>query len=157
MKAQFSKTWNTSKQPRKQRKYRHNAPLHVRRKYLSAHLSKHLQKEYGRRSAKIRTEDLVKVMRGEYAGKEGKIQKMDVSKSVVFIEGISGKRSGGKEFNVPIQASNVRIVELNLKDERRINALKKIKKTVKKAEKPAKIKEEKPKSEAKEIKMSLNK
>ncbi|MBU4246086.1 MAG: 50S ribosomal protein L24, partial [Nanoarchaeota archaeon] len=93
----------------------------------------------------------------EELGKEGKIQKMDVSKSVVFIEGISGKRSGGKEFNVPIQASNVRIVELNLKDERRINALKKIKKTVKKAEKPAKIKEEKPKSEAKEIKMSLNK
>jgi len=134
MKAQFSKTWNTSKQPRKQRKYRHNAPLHIGRKYLSAHLSKHLRKEYGRRSAKLRTEDLVKIMRGEYAGKEGKIQKMDVSKSTVFIEGISDKRSGGKEFNVPIQASNLQIVELNLKDERRINTLKKIKKTAAKAE-----------------------
>ena len=147
MKAQFSKTWNASKQPRKQRKYRHNAPLHVGRKFLSAHLSKHLRKEYGRRSAKLRTEDLVKVMRGEYAGKEGKIQKMDVSKSTVFIEGISDKRSGGKEFNVPIQASNLQIVELNLKDERRINTLKKIKKTAAKAEKP--VKEAKPKAEKK--------
>ena len=31
-----------SKQPRKQRKFLYNAPLHVRRKIMSAHLSKEL-------------------------------------------------------------------------------------------------------------------
>jgi len=149
MKAEFSKTWNTSTQPRKQRKYRHNAPIHVRRKFLSAHLSKHLRKEYGRRSVKLRTEDVVKIMRGEFAKKEGKVQKVDISNSTVFVEGVSKKKAGGKEFQVPVQSSNVQIVELNLKDEKRVNALKKIKKTSVKAEKPAKTKEEKPKTEAK--------
>lgn len=166
MKAEFSKTWNTSTQPRKQRKYRHNAPIHVRRKFLSAHLSKHLRKEYGRRSAKLRTEDVVRIMRGEFAGKEGKVQKVDISKSTVFVEGISKKKAGGKEFQAPIQASNVQIVELNLKDEKRIRALKKKKKSAVKAEKlqverehsemktpgsqlSGDTKEEKPKTEAK--------
>ena len=147
MKAEFSKTWNTSTQPRKQRKYRYNAPLHILRKYLSAHLSKHLRKEYGRRSAKLRTEDVVKIMRGEFSGKEGKVQKVDISKSTVFIDGVSRKKAGGKEFQVPIQCSNVQIIELNLKDEKRVRALKKIKKSASKTEKTAKLKEEKPKTE----------
>ncbi len=140
MKALFSKTWNTSKQPRKQRKYRHNAPIHVKRKYLSANLSKHLRKEYGRRSAKLRAEDLVKIMRGEFSKKEGKVLKIELSDSTVTIDGISKKKSGGKEFNVPIQASNVQIIELNLKDEKRVAALKK--KKAPKQEKPAAEKKE---------------
>ena len=150
MKAEFSKAWNTSTQPRKQRKYRHNAPIHVRRKFLSAHLSKHLRKEYGRRSVKLRTEDVVKVLRGEFKKKEGKVQKVDISNSTIFVEGVSKKKSGGKEFNVPIQSSNVQIIELNLKDEKRVNALKKIKKVSAKTEKPAKSKEVKPKAETKQ-------
>ncbi|VVB61191.1 50S ribosomal protein L24 [uncultured archaeon] len=145
MKSIFSKTWKASKQPRKQRKYRHNAPIHVRRKFLSAHLSKHLRKEYGRRSAKLRTEDLVKILRGEFNGKEGKVQKIDLSKSFVFIEGITKKKSGGKEFQVPVHASNVQIVELNLKDAKRVKALKK------QREPPAQ-KTEKPTKEVKETK-----
>ncbi len=151
MKAEFSKTWNTSTQPRKQRKYRHNAPIHVRRKFLSAHLSKHLRKEYGRRSVKLRTEDVVKILRGEFKGKEGKVQKVDISNSTIFVEGVSKKKSGGKEFNVPMQSSNVQIIELNLKDEKRVNALKKIKKTAANAQKPRKSKEEKPKVETKQV------
>ena len=45
MKKKFSNAWIGSKQPRKQRKYRHNAPLNVRNKFLSSHLSKELMKE----------------------------------------------------------------------------------------------------------------
>ncbi len=53
------------------------------------------------------------------------MQKIDLKKSFVFIEGASKKKSGGKEFQVPIHASNVQIVEFNLNDQKRINALKK--------------------------------
>lgn len=150
MKALFSKKWNVSKQPRKQRKYRHNAPIHVKRKFLSANLSKHLRKEYGRRGAKVRTEDLVKIMRGEFSGKEGKVLTIELSDSTITIDGISKKKSGGKEYNMPIQASNVQIIELNLKDEKRVAALKK--KKAPKQEKPAKEKNvAKPKTEEKKV------
>ena len=44
MKSVFSKTWVRSKQPRKQRKYVANAPLHIKGKMVRAHLSKDLQK-----------------------------------------------------------------------------------------------------------------
>jgi len=45
MKQKFSTTWKASKQPRKQRKYSANAPLHIKRKMLSANLSKTLERE----------------------------------------------------------------------------------------------------------------
>ena len=48
MKQKFSTKWNSSRQPRKQRKYLANAPLHLKRVLLSANLSKDLRKRYGR-------------------------------------------------------------------------------------------------------------
>ena len=66
-----------SKQPRKQRKFLYNAPLHVRRKILSAHLSKELREKYKRRGFPIRKDDEVEVMRGEHKKKRGKISKVD--------------------------------------------------------------------------------
>lgn len=125
MRTLFSKTWNASRQARKQRKYRYNAPLHIKRKFLSAHLAKHLRKEYGRRSAVVRKDDLVKVLRGKFAGKEGKVSVVDTKNSRIFIEGAVLKKAGGKEAHVPVDPSNVMIVELNLKDAKRVKALKK--------------------------------
>lgn len=43
-----------SKQPRKQRKERFNAPLHVRQKLMHAMLSPELRKEYKKRSAQVK-------------------------------------------------------------------------------------------------------
>ena len=65
MKAKFSKKWKSSKQPRKQRKYRAEAPLHVKHKLVSANLSKELRKKYGRRSFPLRKGDTVLVKREE--------------------------------------------------------------------------------------------
>ena len=48
MKKDWNKTWNSSTQPRKQRKFRHNAPIHIRRKLMSSTLSKELRKKYGK-------------------------------------------------------------------------------------------------------------
>ena len=45
MKKIFSKHWKSSKQPRKQRKYRAKAPLHIKRKLLNVNLSKELMND----------------------------------------------------------------------------------------------------------------
>ena len=66
MKTKFAKTWISSTQPRKQRKYRYNAPLSTKRNFLSINLSKELKKKYGTRSIKPRVGDKVKVMRGTH-------------------------------------------------------------------------------------------
>ena len=46
MKNKWYKNWKSSKQPRKQRKYRRNAPLHIRNKMMRAPLSKELRDKY---------------------------------------------------------------------------------------------------------------
>ncbi|MCD6381372.1 MAG: 50S ribosomal protein L24, partial [Candidatus Aenigmarchaeota archaeon] len=68
MEKKFSKKWVSSKEPRKQRKYRYNAPLHIRQKLVSAHLTKELRNELGIRSLPVRKNDRVKIMRGKFKG-----------------------------------------------------------------------------------------
>jgi len=114
-----------SKQPRKQRKFLYNAPLHVRRKILSAHLSKELRMKYKRRGFPIRKDDEVEVMRGEHRKKRGKISKVDLKKYKVYVEGITIKRTDGTERQIAFHPSNLKIVNLNLQDKLRVKALEK--------------------------------
>ena len=86
MKKLFSTHWKSSKQPRKQRKYQYNAPLHIKHKFLGSHLSKELIKKHGKRSIPVRKGDTVKVLVGQYKGKSGKIEKVFVKKTRVWIE-----------------------------------------------------------------------
>ncbi|GIU68418.1 MAG: 50S ribosomal protein L24 [Candidatus Pacearchaeota archaeon] len=120
MKKKFSKKWKESKQPRKQRKFLYNAPQHIKRKFLSATLSKELRKKYGIRSIPIRKNDVVIVMRGRFKNKKGKVLKVDYKKLKIEIEGIQIKKSDGSKVNVKIHPSNVKILELNLDDSRRV-------------------------------------
>ncbi len=112
-----------SKQPRKQRKKLYNLPLHKRRKQLSARLSKELQEKYKKRSFPVVKGDKVKVMRGKFKGKEGKVIKVDLINFTLNIEGITTAKQKGDEIFVPIKASNVRITELNMNDQKRKKAL----------------------------------
>lgn len=120
----WSNDWKSSTQPRKQRKYRYNAPLHVKRKFLSGHLSKALKEKYKKRSFPLRKGDEVEVMRGSFKKKTGKISKVDIKKSVVYIDGLNTKKVDGTDIAVPIQPSNVKIINLDLNDKKRLEALK---------------------------------
>ena len=113
----------TSKKPRKQRKFLYTAPLHLKRKMLSSHLSKVLREKYKKRSMPARKGDEVLVMRGKFKGKTGKISRIDLKKQRVYIDGISRKRTVGTEVLVPIPSSNVQITNLNLDDKRRVKVL----------------------------------
>ena len=124
MKNKFSVKWKASKQPRKQRKYKANLPLHLRHKMLSAHLSKELRQKYGKRSFPVRKGDNVKVMKGEFNKKSGKINLVNLSKLKVAIEGIQKQKKDGTKVNVYFSPSNLMITELNLEDKERNEALK---------------------------------
>ncbi len=108
-----------SKQPRKQRKAIYEAPLHRRQKLVAAPLSKELRKKYGRRSVPVRKGDEVRVMRGDFRGKEGKVFRVDLKKLRIYIDGVTRKKSTGEEVRVPVHPSNVMITKLNLEDKKR--------------------------------------
>ncbi len=112
----------TSSQPRKQRKFRYNAPLHVRSTFMGCRLSEELTKKYGR-SARVVVGDTVKIMRGDHAGVEGKVRDIDVKREQVIIEGISVAKADGKEEPRPIHPSNLLITRLNLDDKKRVASL----------------------------------
>lgn len=129
MKKKFSKKWKASKQPRKQRKYLANAPLHLRKKFLSANLNKELRKKYQGRSFPLRKGDSVRVMKGSFKRKKGKISEIQLKRSRVAIEGLQRAKRDGTKVNVFFNASNLQIQELNLDDKKRIKSIeRKIKK-----------------------------
>ncbi len=99
-------------QPRKQRKSRFTAPLHVRKHFVHAHLSKELRAKMKTRAVAVRKGDKVKVMRGRFAGKEGKIMAVNLTKAKVYVEGMAYRKAKGKEIPFPIQPSNVMIIEM---------------------------------------------
>lgn len=119
----FSVSWVRSKQTRKQRKYRYNAPLHKRQKMLSVHLDKALRKEYKKRSLPIRRGDEIIIMRGKLRKKKGKISRVDMKSLKVYVENIKKKKSSAQEVEMPIEPSNIMITKLNLEDRKRKKAL----------------------------------
>jgi len=151
MKQEWSKNWVRSKQQRKQRKYRKNAPLHVRHSFLSAHLSPGLRENFGRRSLPLRKGDEVLVMRGGSKGKRGLIDSIDKKKSKVYIDNVKIKKVDGSEVHTPFDPSNLMITNLDMDDKRRkvIIDRKKPAKETKKEVKPKKQKIEEPKDEPK--------
>jgi len=125
MKKKFSTKWKASKQPRKQRKFIANAPLHLKRKMLSSNLSKLLRDKHKIRNIELRKGDKVKIMKGKFKKKQGKIIELKTKLLKVYIEGIQIKKTDGSKVNVPLQASNLQIIELNLDDKKRFKKLEK--------------------------------
>ena len=123
MKQAFSTHWLSSKQPRKQRKFAANAPLHVKHKFLSANLSKELRKKYGKRSLPIRKGDEVIVMRGSFKKKKAKIATIELKRTRVALENIQRTKKDGTKVNVWFAPSSLQIITPTLDDKKRIAAL----------------------------------
>ncbi|MFH1503065.1 MAG: 50S ribosomal protein L24 [Candidatus Diapherotrites archaeon] len=133
MKKKFSKHWKASSQPRKQRKYRANAPIHLRKKFVSINLSKELRKKEGKRNLPVIKNDKVKICRGKFKGKEGKVLEVNLKRAKIIVEGIQVKKMDGSKANVKMQPSNLQIIELVERKKKQIKENKKSeKKTIKK-------------------------
>jgi large subunit ribosomal protein L24 len=124
MKSKFSKTWNSSKQPRKQVKFRANAPNHIKRTFMGATLDKPLREKYGRRNIEVRKGDEVKVMRGKFKGKQGKVGAVDIKNTRVQIDGIQRMKSGGEKLITWFNPSNIKIIILDIEDKKRLRGAK---------------------------------
>jgi large subunit ribosomal protein L24 len=127
MKKEFSKAWKASSKQRKQRKYLAKAPLHIKRKQLSVNLLKELREKYGKRNIVVRKDDKVKVMRGKFKGKTGKVLEVITKRLKIYVEGMQAKKQDGSKVNVPLRPSNLQIIELNLSDKKRILKKEKLK------------------------------
>ncbi len=141
MKSKFSKSWNSSKQPRKQVKFRANAPNHIKRTFMGTTLDKVLRKKYGRRTIEVRKGDEVKVMRGKFKGKQGKVGSVDVKRTRIQIEGIQRVKTGGEKLITWFHPSNIKIIILDNEDAWRLKHGKKVVATEVKEEKKVEVKE----------------
>jgi large subunit ribosomal protein L24 len=93
-----------------------NAYKHIRDKAVSSNLANNLREQYGRRSMRVIKGDSIKVLRGEYSGIEGKVEKVNTKRATLAIEGVQREKIRGGNVKVPIHASNVQIVALKLDD-----------------------------------------
>ena len=109
-----------SKQPRKQRKALYNAPAHTRGKHLSATLSSNLREKLGKRSLPLKSGDRVRVLRGDFKGHEGEVLDVDYGSYKVTIEEVTLSKPDGTAVFLPVDPSNLIIIDSDTKDDRRI-------------------------------------
>jgi large subunit ribosomal protein L24 len=98
-------------------------PKHRRDKMVGAVLEDSLRKQYGRKNIRVVKGDSVRVMRGEYKGVEGKVEKVNTEQAIFNIEGIQREKIRGGQVKVPINSSNVMVISLNLEDDYRSRKL----------------------------------
>merc|ERR1712083_725631 len=112
---------NVSSSAKKQRKRHFQAPSHIRRKLMTAPLSKDLRTKYGVRSLPIRKDDEVQVVRGHYKGQQvGKVVQCYRKKFCVYIERIQREKANGASVYVGIHPSKVCIVKLKMDKDRKL-------------------------------------
>ena len=100
---------------------------HKREKLLGANLSENLRKQHNKRSMRVIKGDTVRILRGEYVGVEGKVEKVDTERSTLSIEGVQREKIRGGKVKVQIHASNVQIISVNTNDEYRMKGTQKAK------------------------------
>jgi len=98
--------------PRTQRKFRAQAPLHIKQHFLHAHVSKELRASMKKRAVRIKKGDKVKILRGQFKGKEGNVVDVDLTKRKIRIGGMTHRKARGQEVLMPIDPSNVVIIEM---------------------------------------------
>jgi large subunit ribosomal protein L24 len=98
-------------------------PKHERDKMLGGVLEDSLRDQYGRKGVRVIKGDSVRVVRGEYKGVEGKIEKVDTRHATFHIEGIQREKIRGGQVKIPIHSSNVIVIALNLEDKHRSKKL----------------------------------
>ena len=112
------------RRPSKQRKEIYQAQGQRLRKLLAAPLSDELRKAQGRRSYPVRKGDTVKIVRGDFAGVEGKVTDIDTHGRRLFVEGVTREMTSGTSTNVSVHTSKVMITKLNLDDKWRTDSIK---------------------------------
>ncbi|KAG7092590.1 60S ribosomal protein L26A [Marasmius oreades] len=110
---------DVSSSRRKARKAHFDAPSSIRRKIMSSALSRELRTKYQSRSLPIRKDDEVRIVRGKYKGREGKVTQVYRKKWVIHVERVQRDKSNGATASIGIHPSNVVITTIKLDKDRR--------------------------------------
>ncbi|HET6640123.1 MAG TPA: 50S ribosomal protein L24 [Nitrososphaeraceae archaeon] len=94
-------------------------PKHLTERNLRSPLSRALREKFGRRNLRVIAGDTIKVIRGEYSGIEGKVEKVNMKRGSLAIEGIQREKVRGGNVKVEINSTNVIITDLDLGDKYR--------------------------------------
>ncbi|MDY6789337.1 MAG: 50S ribosomal protein L24 [Candidatus Nanohaloarchaea archaeon] len=116
----WKKSWKSSEKPKKQRKYRSNAPKHQRSKFLSARLEESVRDRVGTKTLPIREGDRAEIMRGDHKGDEGLVDRVDYREYKVYLEGVERERVDTTNAKIAVDPSNLKITKLKLEDNRRL-------------------------------------
>merc|ERR1711933_117261 len=104
---------------RKSRKAYFTAPSHIRRKLMSAPLSKDLRTKYSVRSLPIRRDDEVMIVRGHYHDREGKVTQVYRKKWRIHIERVTRDKANGQTVPIGIHPSKVMSTKIKLDKDRK--------------------------------------
>merc|ERR1712060_762259 len=104
---------------RKARKAHFSAPSHIRRKLMSAPLSKDLRTKYSVRSVPIRRDDEVLIARGHYHDREGKVTQVYRKKWRIHVERVTRDKANGQTVPIGIHPSKVTITKLKIDKDRK--------------------------------------
>ncbi|KII88367.1 hypothetical protein PLICRDRAFT_54205 [Plicaturopsis crispa FD-325 SS-3] len=110
---------DTSSSRRKSRAAHFKAPSSVRRKIMSSPLSKELRGKHNTRSLPIRKDDEVRIVRGKYKGREGKVTQVYRKKWVIHVDRVQRDKSNGSTAPIGIHPSSVVITTIKLDKDRR--------------------------------------
>ena len=99
---------------------------------MSSHLSKDLKDKYDVRSIPVRKGDQVKILRGNFKSREGKVMTVYRRRRCIYIEKITREKSNGQQSQIPIHPSNCVITSLKLDKDRKAILEKKKKRDTKK-------------------------
>jgi large subunit ribosomal protein L24 len=105
---------------------------------LRSPLSRALREKYGRRNVRVIAGDTIKVMRGEYSGIEGKVEKVNMKRGSLAIEGIQREKVRGGNVKVEINSTNVVVTDLDLDDKLRLALIQRIHESEKRNQKSKK-------------------
>lgn len=105
------------RKPSSARRKRYLASNQLKRKFISAPLSPSLRAEHGTRSMPVVVDDTVSITKGDRKLAEGRVLRVDTSRSRIYIEGVARNRQDGSNVQIPIRAENVMLTRLNLNDQ----------------------------------------
>ncbi|CAO3658598.1 unnamed protein product [Umbelopsis vinacea] len=110
---------NVSSSRSKSRRAHFKAPSSVRRKIMSAALSKELREQHNARSIPVRKDDEVMVVRGSFKGREGKVVQVYRKKWVIHIDRVTREKVNGASVPIGIHPSNVVVTKAKLDKDRK--------------------------------------
>jgi large subunit ribosomal protein L26e len=86
---------------------------------MSSSLSKELRGKHSVRSLPVRKDDEVRIVRGKYKGREGKVTQVYRKKWVIHVDRVARDKSNGASVPIGIHPSNVVITTIKLDKDRR--------------------------------------